>query len=1017
MKVVGSRMRVKTSGLLLAAFIASACLQNLLCQSAFAQSSSRKASEFESFVQSGTTALQRRQNEKAQADFKLALALLPPDHPDQAARVDVILLLAQSQMATSELGAARDLLEKNWQSILSHPDPERTDRANYFLMSIYTQLADHVSAEKYAGALVQRYEERFGKNHPQTLDSRLNHGTSLIGMGKEKQGNALLAQTFDVMEAGADAATYQTRLNMVSSSLEASGKLSSAARYYERLIASLEKQPASRELGVTYFNLAFLRKNEKRLEVSLALHEKAIDILAKTAGPNDIDTIAAVSGLGNTYTLLGRPASGVQFLEQAFQRGRKLLGDNHNETWMYGNNYANALRDLERFDEALVIDQAAYDWRTSNLPPNAIPTEISTLNLGLDWMGLKQFEKAEEKFNELYASRLKRLGPQDPATEEAAKFVSLALSYNPRKVATKDIPKRDIAKLDRLTANIFAGALDQQGKPKEAIKYHRRAFEASISETGAVDPTTLLMLRNLALSESQLRPNGLEEVKLYEDLARRTLAWARTEVAATAGQARSEDIRRVANRMIYDVIKLAQANPQAHHVLFQVLMDWKGLGTTEQALLNQLRSQPPNAAATQLVQKLDELQKRLRSPNQSPDQLQAEISLAEIKLAEISTSFGRSRAEAAITPRDVIAQLRPDEALIDFVIGDRILNNSTAVEQEVFALVTLSDGRAIVKELGKLEAIKAIISKPGYEADSANRRKLFDLLLQPVLKMKSMAQRKHYYIVPDGELFLVPFEGLLNAEERAFAEVADVTLMRSSTGLLQAETPPGKRSRVLLVGAPDYGSGQGDITFPALPDALREVSAIHATAKDSGFQATLVTASAASEPAIRAAVAGQNIVHMATHGFFLARDNTPALEPPWRGGLALSGANAATPKGLASDDGIAYAAELANWPLDKAELVVLSACETASGERSYVEGLRGIPAALATSGAKRSLLAYWGVPDEGAANFMTAFYDHLLGQGMTYEEAFRETKRDAIAGRVIGADAPEVWQAFVMMRN
>ncbi len=734
-----------------------------ITQVASAQSKTNQAAAIDLAMEKGTAALQQGQFDKAQVEFKNALARFNGNNDDQVKLAEIILLLAQTQMALSDLVSARDYLEANWATIERHPDPERTDRAHYFLMSIFMQSSDYAAAVKHSGALVDRYLGRFNAEHPQTLDAQLNHGTVLINLDKTAEGLALLDRTFDALQRKGDLNFYHARMNMVATSFEASKKPDPATRYYERLITSLEKKPKSFELGVSYFNLAVLKKSERKLDDALVLHEKAIAVLTETAGPDHINTIAAVSGLGNTYTVMGRPASGVQFLEQAYQRSRKVIGDNDNETWMYGNNYANALRELEKFEDARVIDQAAYDWRINNLGPNHEATEISTLNLGLDWMGLRRFTEAEDKFNELYTSRVKRLGEKHPATEDAAKFVALALSYNPKKVSAGKLPKHDIKTMDRLSANILAGTLDQRGQASEAIKYHRRAFEASIIEAGPVDPTTLLMLRNLALSENQLHRNSKEEVRLYEDLSKRTLAWARTEVAATAGKARSEDIRRVANRMIYDVIKLAQENPQAHHLLFQVLMDWKGLGTTEQSLLNQLRSKPPNKDIAELVSRLDELQKSLRKAGQSTEQIQADINLIEVKLAEFSASFQRSKADASRTPRDVISKMRSDEVLIDFIIGDRILPNSAVIEQEIFAFVTLADGRAIVKDLGKLSTVKAILAESGYESKEEHRKRLFEILLQPLLKMKSVAKLKKFYIVPDGELFLIPFEGLLNA--------------------------------------------------------------------------------------------------------------------------------------------------------------------------------------------------------------------------------------------------------------
>lgn len=581
----------------------------------------RKSTEVDVFVDFGNADLQKSNFAGAVTNFKTALALLPPTYQNQAKRGDVILLLVQAQMSVPDLVAARATLEKEWPTVERHPDPERLDRANYFMMSILMQSSDFETAVKFSGTLVNRYLERHGRNHALTLDAQLNHGTVMVKIDQKIQGTELLDNTFDAMSHIGDKEFYRGRLNMIATNFEVSGSFELAARYYERLIKELEAEPISRGLGISYYNLAILKKSERKLNEALALHEKALDVLNKIAGPDDIDTIAAVSGLGNTYTVLGRPASGMKFLEQGFLRAKKVLGENSNETWMYGNNYANALREIEKFEDARTIDQAAYDWRLKNLGPNDPATEISTLNLGLDWMGLKRFAEADVKFSELYKSRRKRLGEEHPETKGAAKFLALSQSYNPNKKTKKAMSEKDIEKLDRLSANIQAGAVDKGSNPKLALKLHRRAFEASIDENGPIDPTTLLMLRNFALSQYEVEGNTANSIKSFEDLSKRTLAWARTEIAATAGNARAEDIRQVANCMIYDVIKLAQHNPQAHHVLFQVLMDWKGLSTAEQALLNQLRSKPPNARIAKLAVRLEELQKVLRQPGQNADQI------------------------------------------------------------------------------------------------------------------------------------------------------------------------------------------------------------------------------------------------------------------------------------------------------------------------------------------------------------------------------------------------------------
>ena len=72
---------------------------------------------------------------------------------------------------------------------------------------------------------------------------------------------------------------------------------------------------------------------------------------------------------------------------------------------------------------------------------------------------------------------------------------------------------------------------------------------------------------------------------------------------------------------------------------------------------------------------------------------------------------------------------------------------------------------------------------------------------------------------------------------------------------------------------------------------------------------------------------------------------------------------------------------------------MLSACETARGQETFVGGLRGLPTAINIAGAKRSLLTLWPVDDAGTAEFMVAFYSYLSA-GKTYPEALDWFLRD-----------------------
>jgi CHAT domain-containing protein len=110
-------------------------------------------------------------------------------------------------------------------------------------------------------------------------------------------------------------------------------------------------------------------------------------------------------------------------------------------------------------------------------------------------------------------------------------------------------------------------------------------------------------------------------------------------------------------------------------------------------------------------------------------------------------------------------------------------------------------------------------------------------------------------------------------------------------------------------------------------------------------------------------------------------------------GIVLAGANRSlrpdrSPAGTkdSTDDGYLTAKEAAQLQLGGTQLVVLSACDTASGEQQSGEGLFGLQRALSVAGARTTLLSLWKVDDEATAYFMQRYYT-LLQQGKGRMEA------------------------------
>jgi CHAT domain-containing protein len=94
----------------------------------------------------------------------------------------------------------------------------------------------------------------------------------------------------------------------------------------------------------------------------------------------------------------------------------------------------------------------------------------------------------------------------------------------------------------------------------------------------------------------------------------------------------------------------------------------------------------------------------------------------------------------------------------------------------------------------------------------------------------------------------------------------------------------------------------------------------------------------------------------------------------------------------------------------QAELVTLSACETALGQRVHGEGVIGLPHAFLSAGARGTVVTLWRVEDGMAGEFMRDFYIAIHG-GSTPAQALLDVRRRLLASET--NQHPSRWAAFV----
>lgn len=143
------------------------------------------------------------------------------------------------------------------------------------------------------------------------------------------------------------------------------------------------------------------------------------------------------------------------------------------------------------------------------------------------------------------------------------------------------------------------------------------------------------------------------------------------------------------------------------------------------------------------------------------------------------------------------------------------------------------------------------------------------------------------------------------------------------------------------------------------------------------------------------------IVHLATHGQFGSTvDNTFILT--WDGEIKVNQLSS-----------VLKTVELSR---DRSlELLVLSACETATGDDKAALGLAGV---AVRSGARSTVATLWRVNDEASATLMSQFYDQLVQvskTGISKAEALRRAQLAILKNPEYRS--PYYWAAYVLLGN
>lgn len=764
-------------------------------------------------------------------------------------------------------------------------------------------------------------------------------------------------------------------------------------RYGETLIYN--------KLGIIYQNLGDYPQSLRYFEQALPITKE----LGEQAGEASI-----LNNIGSVYHLQSQYSLALEY----YQKGlliRKKIGDKTGEGTSL-NNIANIYDQLGEYRQALEYYQQSLDLAKQT--NDQIGTGITLDNMAMIYNNLGQYSLALE-YNQ---KALKLLQPLQNKIEQARTLNNAGLIYNNLGQYQKAVNyyeqalaiRREIKdKAGEATSlNNIGNIYSNIGKNQEALEYYKQALALDrqigrkaeegivLNNIGSIydtlnQPEKALATYQQALAIHQQTGNKKIEATTLGNIAKVYSNTNQNSQALEYYQKALEIIKQIGDK---DGEVKILSNLGVHYLKTGNLPQAEANLLTSIEIFDTLR---PGLKDEDKVSLFDlqianylALQKILISQNKPEKALEiaersrarAFVELLASKLTETSNKPSNIKPPTIDEIKKIAKQ--QNSTIIQYSIIDITSQDKLFGQPIIYIWVIKPNGEITFRsaELNSLKTtLKDFIIKSrqsigirgqtsGNSPQIANPdiyqplQELHQLLIEPIADLLPTNPEEKIIFVPHEALFIVPFAALQDKQGKYLIEKHTI-LIAPSIQTLELTHQQSKNQtnsgEVLIVGNPTMPyvasePGETPYRLSNLPGAETEANAIAQL-----FNTKAIIGSAATKDTLLPRMEKARIIHFATHGLF---DDKRGLDSA----IAL----APTP----NHNGLFTAEQILDLKL-KADLVVLSACDTGRGKITG-DGVIGLSRSLITAGSSSVLVSLWQVPDLPTSFLMQEFYQNFL---------------------------------------
>ncbi|MEO7791858.1 MAG: CHAT domain-containing protein [Vicinamibacterales bacterium] len=894
---------------------------------------------------------------------------------------------------------------------------------------------------------VVEIQRRLAPGRPALAESLSALGNVLRARNDFAAAAPLLRESADTLERLApDTMALAVALNNLANLRWRQGATEEAAALYRRALGILEQsEPSSTATASSLMGLAVTAHRRGRLAEAEPYYRRALSLEERLA-PGTVSEARALNNLGVLLYNRGALQESEEFSARALAVHQRIAPESQN--------VAQTLHNIGLLHRARGDDARAEDYLTRAL---ALKERLAPGGFGsattLSALGNLARDRGDPQTAEAYLQRALALherqaplslevatshsnlgnvamdrGDLDAARERFATALGLLERIAPDGIEMATVLDRQAALAERRSEASEAERLATRGAeitarvaPDSAVHaFIQRRLGRLARDRGDLAGAAARFASSLDAVESQSqRLGGSSEVRTAYAGQRRTIYLEYIDVLMALGQPagafdvleRSRARALLALLAERDLVLDGDLAPELKQAL-------QALREDDDRLQDSLARQDPLKDAPEIAR----LRSRQREVRETRSQLIAKVRVASPRLAALkySRALDLTQTQEALDPGTVLLsyQVGIDASRLFVVRRTSSRGNRLAVH-------TIAMGEAGLQE--QVTALRRLIERDAGARDGASQqfidaaRRLYDLLVAPAAG--AIAGSRRVLIVPDGSLHSLPFASLVRSTagtgSRPWQYLVEwkplhTALSATVYAELRKRTRPAARASTLVAfGDPQYpptapGPAAGSVDnrpatversldFAPLPATRAEVEAL---SKGFGKRATVYLGAEATEARVKS-LAMTRYLHFATHGLLDAKS-------PLDSALVLT---IPPTRRAGQENGLLQAWEIFEQLRIAADLVTLSACETALGSDVAGEGLIGLTRAFHYAGARTVLASLWRVADDSTADLMTKFYAHLQA-GVAKDAALRRAQLDAIARPTTAV--PFHWAAFTL---